>query len=290
MTNNQDTRIDEVLKERWIGYTRSTEILKSLELLFRFHKSSRMQNVLIMGESNNGKTTIARKFLNSHPPYLRTIEEKESGCMFEVVTRPVIMVQCPHIPNEKRLYYEILDQLNLPYRKTTKAEYLQKTVINALKDMDTRVLILDEVHHILSGSPAKQREFLNLLKYLSNTAYISIVALGTNEASFALKAEKQLDTRFDKMIIPRWKYDSDFIRLLMTIEKILPLEKESNLAEESISKELFRMSNGILGEVVKISRLAAIEAIESGVEKITPQLLKKLNYNSPFDNSPVMFH
>lgn len=290
MTNNQDTRIDEVLKERWIGYTRSTEILKSLELLFRFHKSSRMQNVLIMGESNNGKTTIARKFLNSHPPYLRTIEEKESGCMFEVVTRPVIMVQCPHIPNEKRLYYEILDQLNLPYRKTTKAEYLQKTLINALKDMDTRVLILDEVHHILSGSPAKQREFLNLLKYISNTAYISIVALGTNEASFALKAEKQLDTRFDKMIIPRWKYDSDFIRLLMTIEKILPLEKESNLAEESISKELFRMSNGILGEVVKISRLAAIEAIESGVEKITPQLLKKLNYNSPFDNSPVMFH
>ncbi|MBC9813934.1 TniB family NTP-binding protein [Crocinitomicaceae bacterium CZZ-1] len=290
MTNNQDTRIDEVLKERWIGYTRSTEILKSLELLFRFHKSSRMQNVLIMGESNNGKTTIARKFLNSHPPYLRTIEEKESGCMFEVVTRPVIMVQCPHIPNEKRLYYEILDQLNLPYRKTTKAEYLQKTVINALKDMDTRVLILDEVHHILSGSPAKQREFLNLLKYISNTAYISIVALGTNEASFALKAEKQLDTRFDKMIIPRWKYDSDFIRLLMTIEKILPLEKESNLAEESISKELFRMSNGILGEVVKISRLAAIEAIESGIEKITPQLLKKLNYTSPFDNSPVMFH
>lgn len=290
MTNNQDTRIDEVLKERWIGYTRSTEILKSLELLFRFHKSSRMQNVLIMGESNNGKTTIARKFLNSHPPYLRTIEEKESGCMFEVVTRPVIMVQCPHIPNEKRLYYEILDQLNLPYRKTTKAEYLQKTVINALKDMDTRVLILDEVHHILSGSPAKQREFLNLLKYISNTAYISIVALGTNEASFALKAEKQLDTRFDKMIIPRWKYDSDFIRLLMTIEKILPLEKESNLAEESISKEIFRMSNGILGEVVKISRLAAIEAIESGIEKITPQLLKKLNYTSPFDNSPVMFH
>ena len=290
MKKTNDLRIEEILKDRWIGYPRSNEILKALQMLHRFHKSERMQNILIMGESNNGKTTIAKRFLNMYPPYLRTVEEKSSGCVYEVATRPVVMVQCPHIPNEKRLYYDILDQLNLPYRKSTKAEYLQKIIIDAFKDMKTRVLILDEIHHILSGSPAKQREFLNLLKYISNAAYISIVAIGTNEASYALKAEKQLDTRFDKMIIPKWKYDDDFLRLLMTIEKILPLEKQSNLIEDSISKEIYRLSHGVLGEVIKITRLAAIEAIESGTEQINNKVIKKLNYVSPFENAPTIVY
>lgn len=290
MKETTDERIDQILKDRWIGYPRSNEILKALEMLLRFHKSERMQNILIMGESNNGKTTIAKRFLNAHPPYLRTVEEEQTGCVYEAATRPVIMVQCPHIPNEKRFYYEILEELNLPYRKTTKAEYLQKSIINAMQDMNTRVLILDEVHHILSGSPAKQREFLNLLKYMSNAAHISIVALGTNEASFALKAERQLDTRFDKMIIPKWNYDDDFLRLLMTIEKILPLQQASELTSEVLSREIYQMSYGIIGEVIKITRLAAVDAIESGMERITLQLLRKLKYVSPFEGSPIVVY
>lgn len=289
-TEINNERIDAILKNRWIGYTRSNQILKALEMLLRFPDSDRMQNLLIMGESNNGKTTIARRFFNQHPPYLETIVEKGTGNVFEIVVRPVLMIQCPHVPHEKSLYYSLLDQMNLPYRKNTKPEYLKQTVINALIDMKVRVIIMDEIHHILSGSPAKQREFLNLMKFISNEAFVSIVALGTNEASFALKAEKQLDTRFDKMIIPQWKYDDDFLRLLATIEKILPLEKESNFVAEKISKEIYSMSHGIIGEVIKITKLAAIEAIESGDEKITVKTLKDLNYISPFDNSNIAFY
>ena len=110
---------------------------------------------------------------------------------------------------------------------------------------------------------------------------------GTNEASFALKAERQLDTRFDKVIIPKWNYDDDFLRLLATIEKILPLEKESDLTEDGLSLKIFQMSHGILGEVVKILKLAAIEAIDSGEERITKRMLEGLNYRSPFDNSVI---
>lgn len=279
-----DKRIEEILKDRWISHTRSEQILKSMEMLLRFPKSGRMQNLLVVGEPNSGKTTTAKKFLNSNPPYFSTIQD-ESGHTYEILTRPIVMLQCPHIPHEKRLYYNILDELNLPYRKTTKAEYLQQQVVAALIDMKVRVLILDEIHHILSGSPAKQREFLNLMKYLSNEAQVSILALGTNEATFALKSDRQLDTRFDKIVIPRWKYDVNFLRLLATFQQFLRLKEDPGLTRPEVSKEIYKMSHGVLGEVTKIIKLASVQAIESGVEKVTLKVLNEINYSSPFDNT-----
>lgn len=290
MMENLDAKIDKILEDNWINYPKSVQILKSLEMLLRFPKSNRMQNLLIMGESNNGKTTIAKRFLEKNPPYLEVHQEPVTNHVYEIVVRPVIMVQCPHIPHEKSLYYGILEQLNLPYRKTTRAEYLKQIVIKAFVEMKVKVLILDEIHHILSGSPAKQREFLNLIKYISNEAKISIVALGTNEASYALKAEKQLDTRFDKLIIPRWKNDDDFLKLLATIERIIDLEKESDLTEPALSNEIHSLSYGILGEVIKIVKKAAILSLESGENKITLKTIKELNYTSPFENTPTSFY
>lgn len=290
MKKQHDPRIDLILKNRWIGYTRSDTILKSMEMLLRYPKSGRMQNLLIIGESNNGKTTIAERFLSKNPQYIATQEEPGSGHIYETVIKPVAMIQCPHIPHEKRLYYNILDELNLPYRKTTKPEYLQQQVIGGLVDMQVRVLILDEIHHILSGSGPKQREFLNLIKYLSNQAKVSFIALGTNDSRYVFQSDRQLDNRFDKLILPRWKYDKDFIRLLATIEQILPFEEKKQLITGEVSRRLFEMSHGIIGEVVKILKLAALKAIENGTERINLAILEELKYESPFANSYDAIH
>lgn len=283
MNMKDDNRVEQVLKNRWIHYTRAQEILDSMELLLRFPKSGRMQNLLIIGESNNGKTTIARRFLKQNPQYIATTEEPETGHLYEILIKPVAMIQCPHIPHEKRLYYNILDELNLPYRKTTKSEYLQQQVIGGLIDMKVRVLILDEIHHILSGSPAKQREFLNLIKYISNEAHVSFVALGTNDARFVFQGDRQLDSRFDRLILPRWKYGKDFLRLLATIDQFLPFQEPSNLISGEMSKLIFEMSNGIMGEVIKIIQLSSLKALELDNVHLNTDTLKNLNYSSPFD-------
>ncbi len=271
-------------KQRWINYDKANEILGNLEMLLSLPKSDRMQSLLIMGESNNGKTTIAKRFVNKHPPYLETSFDDQFGTVIEKVVRPLIMVQCPHIPHERTLYYNILDQMNLPYRKSTRPEYLKQTVINAMIDMKVRILILDEIHFLLDATPFKQREFLNLIRYISNQAQVSIVALGTDKASYAIKAERQLDTRFDKISIPRWQCDTDFQRLLATIERFLPLTEKSNLSSKQLSLEIHKMSYGIFGEVLRVIRLSALKAIQNNENKITLDTLKSLNFVSPFEN------
>lgn len=65
---NADERIERILSLKWIGYGRAAEILTALEKLIRHPKVHRMPGALIYGETNNGKTAIAQRFLEMHPP------------------------------------------------------------------------------------------------------------------------------------------------------------------------------------------------------------------------------
>src|SRR5438552_17382873 len=62
-----DERIQRVRQPHWIGYTRSKRILAKLEDLLSYPRVDRMPNLLIVGETNNGKTMIASRFQRLHP-------------------------------------------------------------------------------------------------------------------------------------------------------------------------------------------------------------------------------
>ena len=55
-------RIEFINTARWIGYQSAKDILQRLEDLFSFPKRPRMPNLMIVGESNNGKTTLIQHF------------------------------------------------------------------------------------------------------------------------------------------------------------------------------------------------------------------------------------
>ena len=70
-------------------------------------------------------------------------------------------------------------------------------VLQVLKRLNVRILIIDEVHNLLAGTTAIQREFLNLLRFLGNQLKIPIVCVGTREAYFAIRSDDQLENRFE---------------------------------------------------------------------------------------------
>ena len=60
--------------DRWVGYTRAQQILKQLDDLFAYPKSLRMPNLLVVGRSDNGKSSIVQHFVQRHP-----ILKRENG-------------------------------------------------------------------------------------------------------------------------------------------------------------------------------------------------------------------
>lgn len=268
-------RIEKIRSPRWIGYPRAKVVLSKLEDLLVYPRSHRMPNMLVVGDTNNGKTMLVQRFCSLHPA-----DNNPSG---DGVHVPVLFVQAPPIPDEGRFYNAILELLFAPYKPNDRVDRKQFQVIKLLKYVGLRMLVIDEIHHIMAGNLNKQRTFLNVLKYLGNELQVPIVTVGTRDAFRAIQTDSQLANRFEPVLLPRWEFDTDFLRLLASFERMLPLREPSLLHDTTLSAKLFSMSEGYIGELSRLLTMAGVYAVESGKERIDEKVLNAIDWVSPSD-------
>lgn len=202
-----EQRIAKFQSDYWIGYSRAEQALKRLEELLNSPKRIRIPNMLIISPTNNGKTMIVEKFRRNHLPYESDNEE---------YVIPVLMVQMPSDPTIQRFYATIITASGSPvtrcYQSTARYETMALQLLSATK---TKILIIDELHNILAGNGHKQREFLNLLRFIGNQLQLSIVGVGIKDAYLAIRPDDQLENCFEPFILPLWRDDNEFTRLLL---------------------------------------------------------------------------
>jgi hypothetical protein len=258
---------------RWISYPQATNILDTLRGLMEKPARSRMPNLLIVGEPNNGKTTIVQRFRDLHGQgYI-------DGEVDPV--KPVILAEAPPSADEKGLYVSILERFFTPYRATDPTTKLRYQVIHLMRLCHTRILIIDEFHSLLTGAPIKQREVMNAIKLLCNELAIPIIGVGTREAVRVLHMDPQHASRFEVVSLPLWKLDQDYQHLLAGFEKILPLKKASRIYRPEIATLLFSISEGNIGNLHRLLVECALEAIKKGKEIIDKALVEEKAWLRP---------
>ncbi|MEX1222408.1 MAG: TniB family NTP-binding protein [Idiomarina sp.] len=268
-------RINYIRSPRWIGHPTAQSILTQLEDLIEFPRNDRMKNLLIYGESNAGKSMIARRFQEKH-----TVQELNDEKRFDV---PVLLIQAPPTANENRLYGNMLDAVFAPFSSTSNPDRRCRQLHKILPELGVKVLVIDEFHAMLNGPYDKQRQIVTALRLFSNDLKIPIVGLGTASALRVLKTDSQLDTRFRKVSLPRWVFGTDFRRLLVSFERMLPLKEPSGLSEKVIAKKIFDLSEGVMGEVSDVLIEASVSALRAGKERIDMAQLKSMNWDKPSD-------
>jgi hypothetical protein len=268
----QDQRIILLQNEYWIGYTKAEEVLDKMEELLNYPKKIRMPNMLLIGPTNNGKSMMIEKFRRKHLPYTSANQDHE--------IIPVLIVQMPSNPSVRRFYSTLLNALGAPITYSTTAQY-ETIAIKLMKATEVKVLIIDELHNLLAGNNNVQREFLNVLRFIGNTMRIPIVGVGIKDAYLAIRSDDQLENRFEPFILPLWKNDNEFSKLLKSITMVLPLQKSSPLLDLEIRSVILARSEGIIGEIMTLLTRAACEAIVSGQEFIDREVLERTKYNSP---------
>ena len=262
-----------IREERWVQYSRAERTLSELEDLLNHPPKSRMPNLLIVGDTNNGKSMILNRFADAHPP-----SENADG---PYISAPVFKLQAPARPDIDRFFCEILDRIFAPYKHSDKTSKKELQAIGLLKRIGTKVLIIDEINNLTAGNATNQRVFLNTLKNLSNELRIPLVGAGTREALSVIQSDRQLANRFRPSIIPRWRNDLDFARLLMTLVSSYPLKKPTEIANANLRGKILAKSEGTIGEIVDLVESAAIYAISTGTERITQALLNDIEWHSP---------
>ena len=281
-----EERIAYIYKSHWIDYPIAKEIIAKLERLFTYEKGkSRISSMLLVGASNNGKSSLLQRFAMLHPPYDFTVDRPEEveNAFFDNhsgVAIPVLYMLAPSEPSETRLYSNILSTLNVAYKEKDTVYTKQYLVEYYLKLLHVDMLIIDEIHNLLSGSIAKQKQVLNAIKNLSNTLQIPIILAGTKDSLRAIGSDDQISSRFRPEYLTRWKMDKDYVSLLATILASLPLKKESNILNKESANIILEISNGYIGEIINLLRSAAVYAIESGSERITHKEIQECEFNS----------
>jgi hypothetical protein len=267
---DDQTRIEFIHSRKWVNYTAAQSALDLLHTLLRHPRVHRMPNMLLVSETNNGKTAIIRHF--------RDLVTPEIDPSAEVTITPVMLVQAPPVPDERRLLSLILDCLNAPYKRNDRADNLSRALKGLCPKLGVRMLIIDEIHHVLAGESRRQQAFLNVIKALGNELEIPIVAAGTREAFNALRTDEQLANRFKPFALPRWEYNLDYRRFLASYEQFLPLRKESTLSGEGLARKILGMAGGTVGEIADLLRAASVEAISSKEEHISSEVLDRLDW------------
>ncbi|EOX3183653.1 TniB family NTP-binding protein [Escherichia coli] len=266
MLLSDDERMAFLDAPRWIGYTRARYVMDTLQGLLRQPSRPRMTNLLLVGDPNNGKTTIARRFFElCGKAYVNDAAEP---------VMPVVLAEAPPTADEKGLYISILERFYTPYRATDPVSKLRYQVIHLFRSCHVRMLIIDEFHSLLTGTALKQREVMNAIKLLCNELAIPIVGVGTREAVRVLHTDPQHASRFDVLTLPSWELNADFQRLLAAFENLLPLKKASRLHEPELALKLHAICGGNIGNLHRLLIECSKEAIKSGNESISKSIVE----------------
>jgi hypothetical protein len=265
-SSNED-RIAWIRQERWIQYPRAKRILERLGDLIDYPPRDRMPCLVIYGGTGMGKTRVIQKFLRDNRAHF----DKKLGR-----TRiPVVSIQMPPAPVERDLYEEILVAMGGVFAYGTSVTTLRHRIRALARQLEVRMLIIDEIHSLLAGTFREQRIILNAIRFLANDLQIPLVCLGTEEANRALMTDQQLADRFAAAELPAWEHDEPFEQLLLSFESILPLRQQSEFRDPKIHQRILSLTEGVLGRICGLLEAAAIEAIRSGEERIGLSLLKE---------------
>ncbi|GEM71812.1 MULTISPECIES: TniB family NTP-binding protein [Sphingomonas] len=253
-------RIAWIRMDRWLGFPKAETVRKTLDAMLRYPPRTRMPCLLIYGQTGMGKSRIVERFEAENP---RGFNDTTG-----TATIPVVAVQLPPQPTDGEFYGEVLEKLGAGFAGRGDVQRARQLTRRIMGQVGARMLILDEINHMLACTPRQQRVFLNTLRYLANDLQIPLVCTGNHEARAALLTDAALAERFDAVELVRWQNDEPFRLLMVTLAAILPLRKPSQLEEERCRTAILDLSDGNTGRIFRLVETLAVRAIENGTERI----------------------
>jgi len=257
---SEKDRISIILSHFWVDYPQADRVSKIINNMIEADGRVHAPCLLIAGDSGSGKSSIAKH-----------IEDISHDWRFKIA-----YMSCAETCAGMKFKESVVAALGAPSPsgRSSRRE-IPSELEKFIKLSKTKALIIDEFHDAMLVHKTEQQKNLSFLKGLSGRPfYLNIIALGTPIAVNALSIDPQLFRRFDFINLMSWEEDEVFRSFLASIEENLPLKKPSGLYKKEVVKYLLSESKGNMSSVLDILRFGAIQAVTSGEESITIDLLK----------------
>jgi len=240
-----------VARDRWVNYPAGEAGLERLEELIATPARVRMPCLLIYGVSGAGKSMLLEKFQRDHAQTC----QRRSG------RRAIVAAQMPPVPLIRSLYGELIRALNAEVSPTMRLHELECTAISMLRHAAPRMIMIDEIQHLLSCNAREQRAALNALKFLANQLRVSIVAAGTHESLHVMRYDPQIASRFEQLELPVWRESDELRRFIAGYLALLPVRKAPAALDRRFVEYIVELTDGVTGRIVDVLRRAAVQAM-----------------------------
>ncbi len=254
-----------IRSDRWVSYPLAMQAVRRVEELLQRPRVSRMRSLLIHGPSGMGKTLIRRKLERDHADGFAVPGSDRP--------HPLVSMQLPARPDERRFYAHLLDRLGAPARPRDTLDQIEIAALRLLRHLQPAALLLDEFQHVGASGVRDVQALLNLIKFLANELEMPVIAFGTDASLHVLKLDTQVDSRFDKHGLRVWRDNEAFADLVCSIVAAMPLRAPSPVQDRTVMRALVALSGGITGDVFHLLTTAAAAAV-GGEERITLQGLE----------------
>ena len=251
--------------DTWIDYPIGKAALAALFRMRDQPERMRMPSMLFYAPPHMGKSAITWRCKHLHEEQLKISPDLPG----------VVRMQAPPTVDERRFYQALLEAMGVRAPLDATIHRLNQLCVVHLRARRVRLLIIDEMQTILDQRANVVRVMVNTLKYLSNELRISIAGFGSGEALALIKADEHLAARFTVVELPSWTQRESWLREVIA-ERIalFPLRFATDI-DKHLLNTIRRETAGRVGDYFDFLEEAALLAIETGTEKITPELFQR---------------
>lgn len=270
--NHADTEKIVSVRNLVIGHPEFDNAYKIINNAYSLReKFNSPQNIICVGQSGTGKSTLKEKIKNNYPRY---IQDNQAFI-------PVLVVDTPSVPTVKNLAEEMLLQLgDVRYNKGSTIEKTNR-ILNYMKKCDVKLLIFDELQHFIDqGKKRTPHEVSDWLKTVIDKAGASTILMGLSRCEGILKINEQLRRRFCKRIdirpfnLNEAESRSSFVGVIKILDHHFSLRNKIDLKDKNILTSIYFATNGIIDYMIKLF----IGAFEVAIETNTGGLSKECFY------------
>ncbi|MFG3661464.1 AAA family ATPase [Streptomyces sp. NPDC047706] len=243
-------------------------------ILLNRHQVSARRGLIVSGSSGTGKTTAITQLGKNVEQLARRRNPGGAPPL------PVVFVTVPPGATPKMLAGEFARFLGIPLHHRMSQVQITNAVCDLLGKLGTTLVLVDEIHNLdlttRSGAEASDQ-----LKYLSERIAATFVLAGLGvETSTLFQGIRGQQIAGRYSVVPskpfgrRSRADREqWQALIATMESSLRLDRHQPGTLLGLEAYLHERTRGLIGSLSQLVREAAVDAIDSGTEKITKRAL-----------------